>query len=234
MKRYDVVYILRANVKPDELRYSLRSIEKNMTHGKVWFFCGCPDGIVPDEHVRMVQAGLNKWERVRNTLIRVCKTDGVSDRFWLFNDDFYVLRRMTRTVPLHRGEIRDHVKGIEARHGRPSGYSRSLKLCEARLREKGLTTLDYALHVPMLIDKAKALETLEAFPDCPMFRSLYGNYAKIGGELFDDVKTTDPNKQIPDDALFFSTSNKAFAGSVRRQMEQMFPEPCRYEAEYNG
>ena len=84
MKRYDVVYILRADAKPDELRYSLRSIEANMTHGKVWFFCGCPDGIVPDEHVRMVQAGLNKWERVRNTLIRVCKTGGVSDKFWLF------------------------------------------------------------------------------------------------------------------------------------------------------
>ena len=232
MKRYDVVYILRADAKPDELRYSLRSIEANMTHGKVWFFCGCPDGIAPDEHVRMVQAGLNKWERVRNTLIRVCKTDGVSDKFWLFNDDFYVLQRMTRTVPLHRGELRDHIKGIEERHGRPSGYSRRLKLCEARLREKGLTTLDYALHVPMLIDKAKALETLEAFPDCPMFRCLYGNFAGIGGELSEDVKTVDPDKIIPDDALFFSTSNKSFAGRVREQLEQRFPEPCRYEVRH--
>ena len=229
MKRYDVVYILRADAKPDELRYSLRSIEENMTHGKVWFFCGCPDGIVPDEHVRMVQTGLNKWERVRSTLIRVCSNEEISDKFWLFNDDFYVLRRMTRTVPLHRGELRDHIKGIEARHGRPSGYSRRLGLCEKRLRDAGLTTLDYALHVPMLIDKQKGLETLQMFPDCPMFRSIYGNYAAIGGEYHADVKTTDPGKEIPDDADFFSTSNKAMTGRVLEQLQQKFPEPCKYE-----
>ena len=62
-----------------------------------------------------------------------------------------------------------------------------------------------------------------------MFRSLYGNYAKIGGEQTEDVKTVDPDKIIPDDALFFSTSNKSFAGKVREQLEQRFPEPCRYE-----
>ena len=229
MRRYDVVYILRADAGPDELRYSLRSIEENMTHGKVWFFCGCPDGIVPDVHVRMVQTGVSKWEKVRNTLIRVCSNEEITDKFWLFNDDFYVLQRMTKTTPLHRGELRDHVKGIEQRHGRPSGYTRRLKLCEKRLREVGLPTLDYALHVPMLIDKAKGLETLQMFPDCPMFRSLYGNYAQIGGELSEDVKTVDPDKIIPEDAMFFSTSNKSFAGRVREQLEQRFPEPCRYE-----
>ena len=230
MKRYDVVYILRADVKPDELRYSLRSIEKNMTHGKVWFFCGCPDGIVPDEHVRMVQAGLNKWERVRNTLIRVCKTDGVSDRFWLFNDDFYVLRRMTRTVPLHRGEILDHVKDIEtSRNMLPSGYSIQLRKCEWMLRQAGLSTNDYTLHIPMLIDKEKGLEALLRFPNCPMFRSIYGNYAEIGGELTEDVKVTDPDADIPEDALFLSTSDKSFAGRVREQLEQRFPDQCKYE-----
>ena len=100
------------------------------------------------------------------------------------------------------------------------------------LREAGLTTLDYAIHVPMLIDRANALEALQMFPRCQMFRSLYGNYAAIGGEYHQDVKTADPEKIIPADADFFSTSNKAFAGSVREQLEKMFPEPCKYEDEY--
>ena len=229
MRKYDVVYILKAECTSEELRYSLRSIEANMTHGKVWFYCGRPAGITPDEHVPYVQTGLNKWERVRNTLTRVCKNEEITEKFWLFNDDFYVLKRMTRTVPLHRGELADHIKGIEARHGRPSGYSRRLKQCENMLRNKGLETLDYALHVPMLIDRAAALETLQTFPDCPMFRSLYGNFAKVGGEYHDDVKTVDPDKIIPEDADFFSTSNKAFAGEVRKQLEARFPVPCRYE-----
>ena len=232
MRKYDVVYILKAGCTGEELRYSLRSIEANMTHGKVWFYCGCPDGIIPDEHVLMVQAGANKWERVRNTLIRVCKNDEITEKFWLFNDDFYVMKRMTRTVPLHRGELMEHVKGIESRHGRPSGYSRRLKMCDMMLRSAGLTTLDYALHIPILVDREKGLEAIRKFPDCPMFRSLYGNYAKVGGEYHEDVKTVDPNKIIPDDIDFFSTSNKSFAGEVRRQMEERFPDPCRYEAEY--
>ena len=42
MKKYDVVYILKNDVKPDEIRYSLRSIEQNLEHGNVWFFGGIP------------------------------------------------------------------------------------------------------------------------------------------------------------------------------------------------
>ena len=236
MRKYDVVYILKEHAGPDELRFSLRSIEANMTHGKVWFYCGCPDGIKPDEHVPGPQIGSTKWERVRNSLIQVCKNDEITDKFWLFNDDFYVLRRMTRTVPLHRGQLRDHYESIEARHGgMRSGYTRRLRACEETLRHAGLTTLDYAIHVPILVDRKMGLETLKAFPNNPMFRSLYGNYAKIGGEFFEeiDVKTMDPDKEIPDDALFFSTGNRAFAGFVREQLETRFPDPCKYEAEFN-
>lgn len=230
MKKYDVVYILHKDVEPDELRYSLRSIEKNMTHGKVWFYCGCPDGIEPDVYIPDQQIGASKWERVRSSLLRICSNDEISDRFWLFNDDFYVLKRMTKTAPLHRGELRDRIREIETKRNMiPSSYTIQLRRCENRLRQEGLTTIDYALHVPMLIDKQKGLETLQLFPDNPMFRSLYGNYAKVGGILAEDVKTTDQDAEIPEDAMFFSTSNKSFSGRVREQLEQMFPDPCRYE-----
>jgi len=230
MRKYDVVYILKDNCKPDELRYSLRSIEENMDHGKVWFYCGCPEGITPDEYVPTKQTGSTKWERVRSSLIKVCSNDKITKKFWLFNDDFYVMAPMTKTVPLHRGLLSDHIRDIETRHnGRQSGYTRMLRLCQDQLQAAGLTTLDYALHIPILIDREKALETLEMFPRCPMFRSLYGNYAGIGGDFHKDVKTVDPNKVIPEGADFFSTSNKGFAGIVQEQLEERFPEQCRYE-----
>lgn len=233
MRKYDIVYILRDNVKPDELRYSLRSIEANMDHGKVYFYCGCPDGIIPDEHIAKPQKGSTKWERVRSSLIEVCKNGNITKQFWLFNDDFYVMSPMQKAIVYHRGLLHDHILNIEQRHGgQRSAYTNQLRACEQQLRDAGLTTLDYALHVPMLIDRAKMLETLEMFPRCPMFRSLYGNYAKIGGEMHRDVKTVNPDYQIDEDADLFSTSNKAFTGSVREQLEKRFPDPCRYEAEY--
>ena len=229
MRKYDVVYILKAGCSPGELRFSLRSIEANMDHGKVWFYCGQPDGITPDEAVKLRQIGLSKWERVRYSLRQICQNDKITKKFWLFNDDFYVMAPMEKATNYHRGELIDHIKGIESRrNGRPSGYSNNLRMCMEQLQSAGLTTLDYAIHIPMLIDRQKMLEALDAFPSCPMFRSLYGNHANIGGEYHEDVKTVDPGKTIPQDADFFSTSNKSFNG-LEKQLEERFPEPCKYE-----
>jgi len=232
MRKHDVVYILRSNCRPDELRYSLRSIEANMDHGKVWFYCGQPAGLIPDEAVPMEQIGASKWERVRSSLIEVCRNDKITKKFWLFNDDFYVLSPMTSTKALHRGLLQDHILDIQTRHRGPSAYSNMLRQCKDQLQQAGCTTLDYALHIPMLIDREKMMDALDMFPRCPMFRSLYGNYAGIGGEFHRDVKTINPDKEIPEDADFFSTSNKAFAGSVRKQLDERFPDPCKYEVEY--
>lgn len=233
MRKYDIVYILRDNVAPDELRYSLRSIEANMDHGKVFFYCGKPDGLIPDVHIDKPQRGANKWERVRSSLLEVCRNDKITKQFWLFNDDFYVLAPMEKAIVYHRGLLHDHALDIEQRHGgQRTAYTTQLRNCEDQLRQAGLTSLDYALHVPMLIDRAKMLEALEMFPRCPMFRSLYGNYAQIGGEFHRDVKTVNPDYEIAEDADLFSTSNRSFAGSVREQLEKRFPDPCRYEVEY--
>ena len=233
MRKHDVVYILKEGCRPDELRYSLRSIEANMDHGKVWFYCGQPEGLIPDIAVPEKQEGSTKWQRVRNSLVNVCQNNKITKKFWLFNDDFFVLSRMESLKPLHRGLLKDHILDVETRHGGvPTGYTRRLRECMEQLQAAGFTTLDYALHVPILVDREKMLETLEMFPRCPMFRSLYGNYAGIGGEFFKDVKTMDPDKEIPEDALFFSTSNRAFSGKVRKQLEERFPDPCKYEVEY--
>lgn len=234
MRKYDVVYILKANAKSDELRFSLRSIDKNLEHRKVWFYCGKPDDLVPDEYVDHKQIGGTKWERVRSSLIEVCKNEKITKQFWLFNDDFYVLNPVESAVNYQRGLLKDHIVDIERRHGGvPTGYTRQLRQCEQQLRDAGLTTLDYALHVPMLVDRAKMLEALQMFPRCPMFRSIYGNYAKLDGEFLKDCKTVDPDKIIDRSAPFFSTSNRSFAGKVREQMTEMFADPCRYEAGYD-
>ena len=233
MRKYDVVYILKDRAGPDELRYSLRSIEQNLNHGTVWFYGYCPPGFVPDEYVPHNQSGTVKWERVRSSMIEVCRNNKISKKFWLFNDDFFVLAPMEKQTALHRGLLTDHIKDVEARHyNQSTGYTRMLRACEEQLKQAGQTTLDYALHVPMLIDREKMLQALEMFPRCPMFRSLYGNYAKIGGDYHKDVKTTDATKEIPTDADFFSTSNRAFAGYVREQMDKRFPDPCKYEEGY--
>lgn len=230
MNKYDVVYILKEDVQPDELTYSLRSLEKNFEHGKVWFYCGKPGTITPDEYVPQRQEGATKWERARSSLIQICKNEKITEKFWLFNDDFFITKPWTSETPLNRGELRDHIEKVERRHGdHQTSYTRQLRNCEGRLKAAGLTTYDYALHCPILIDRAAMLETLEAFPDCPMFRSLYGNYANIGGEYSEDHKIITAGTQPDKEAPFLSTSEGTFNGPVLEYLEELFPNPCKYE-----
>lgn len=229
MEQYDVVYILKKDVRPDELRYSLRSLEKFMEFRRVWFYCGLPEGIVPDRYVEHKQLGASKWERARSSLLEACGNEGLTPSFWLFNDDFYLLQPWTSEEPLHRGQLRDHIASVEARHGgRMSGYTRQLRTCERMLKRAGLTTLDYTLHAPMLIDRKKMIEALEAFPNCPMFRSLYGNYAGIGGAYCEDNKVATVGGKSKPGAAFLSSGDKAFK-SLQPFLEGIFPEPSRFE-----
>lgn len=235
MRKYDVIYILKESGPAEELRYSLRSIEANMSHGDVWFYGGTPRGFVPDHAVKFNQVGLTKWEKVRSTLLAICNNPDVPARFWLFNDDFYVMQRMNSTKAPYNKTLREHYEHVERKHGGFTAYSKALRYCEKVLLEKGLTTYDYAVHIPILIDKDKALETLKAFPDCPMFRSLYGNYNKLDGVHHADVKISDLGKKFKAETDFLSTSNKSFKfGEVGEQLRNTFPEPCKYEAGSNG
>lgn len=229
MNKYDVVYILKQYAQPDELRYSLRSVCENMEYNRVWFYCGKPNGITPDVHVPTMQRGATKWEKARSSLIDICKNDDITPRFWLFNDDFYILKPFTRTAPYHVGYMREHIERVEARHNGPSPYTLQLRKCEALLKEAGLSTLDYAIHVPLLVERSKMLEALEAFPDCPMFRSLYGNYASIGGTKRKDVKISDTNTKPDGDLDLLSSSDRSFHGEVGWFLKKRFPVPCRYE-----
>ncbi len=235
MRKYDVIYILKDGGDYEELRYSLRSIETNMTHGDVWFYGATPRGFVPDHAVRFEQRGLNKWAKVRSTLLAICNDENVPGRFWLFNDDFFIMQRMNTTKAAYNETIRDHYESVERRHGGRSNYTRALRLCEQELKARDLPTLDYAVHFPMLIDKDAALDTLLEFPGCPMFRSLYGNYNNVDGIHRTDCKIVELNARMEPEAAFLSTSNKSFKlGEVGKQIREAFPDPCKYEAGYNG
>ena len=82
----------------------------------------------------------------------------------------------------------------------------------------------------MKINRRKMLRTIERFPDCPMFRALYGNYNDIGGFDAPDCKIVRPEIPIPNGARFVSTSDASFInGLVGRQIRERFPEKSQWE-----
>lgn len=194
----DVVYILR-NGKNEELRYSLRSVEKNFPHKRIWFYGGKPDNIEPDVFVPFEQIGKTKWQKVRNTIEAVCKNDNITKDFWLFNDDFFVMKEVKKPVNYYDGTLSGRILQIESKvFGRQSEYSLMLRHLLKTLQDAGIETpLNYAHHTPMKINRKKMLETLEKYPNEPMFRALYGNINKIGGENMPDVKFYQNRQPFP-------------------------------------
>ena len=228
LMKHDVVYFLKEGIDPAELRYSLRSIEKNFEHGDVWFVGGQPVGFKPDRVLAIEQPGLVKWQKVRGMLARVCMTDEVPDDFWLFNDDFFILEPWHEERALYNGTLHEHILHIESRHGGQTGYTAQLRECERLLKDAGLSTLNYAIHCPMLINKHKMLETLARFPLCPMFRSLYGNMHCVDSVQHKDCKIAGLDR-VPDDSWCSTTGESFQAGKVGAFIRDALKDPTGYE-----
>ena len=228
----DIVYVLKNDIEPYELRYSLRSL-KNFPHDKVWFFGGEPAFLKPDRIVYVKQKGGTPWARVSYTLRKVCENPEVSEDFYLFNDDFFIMKPLENYQPRYNGSLYQHAREIEERHnGKISGYTAHLRETARALEEKGYSTLNYAMHVPMLINKKKALEVLDEFPNIPMFRSLYGNKFSIGGVNTHDVKIMLIDKEPSHNAEMISTADNSFlVGKVGAYIKSQFPERCEYETD---
>lgn len=233
MKKNDIVYILKENPPVNELRYSIRSVVKYFPYSRIIFAGGCPKEIIPDRHISVQRAGGAKWRKATNNIKAACLDANVSEDFWLFNDDFFVMKPVKAMHPIFHGTLENRVKEIYLNNGRNSDYARRLDYTNTELKHLGFKTLNYAVHIPMLVNKEKALQVFGVFPNNPMFRSLYGNYWDIGGRDMKDVKVniireeeTSWNKR----SRFLSTSNKAFnEGTVGNYIRESFPEPTRYE-----
>lgn len=224
----DIAYILANKIRStQELRYSLRTVERHFPCDRVFFVGGCPDGFKPDVSIQVNQEGENMWERVSRTIHTACKSRELSEDFWLFNDDFFILRDVEEPFRYHRGDIRDHAATISG----PSDY-RDLVLTEVadRLEQEGLTTIDYTLHIPMRINKEKALAAMWDFSELVGFRNLYGNYAEVGGEYMDDIKIATIDVMPEEGQIFASTTDEAFGGGVfGAWLWQNYTEPSRWE-----
>ena len=232
---YDVVYLVKESPTNPELVYSLRSLEENWEYKSVWFCGGCPDGLKPDCRMKLKQVGLNKWAKVRNMLIQICQNDEITENFWLFNDDFYVLKKTSEDMlPQYNGDLKVYIDRIERRQGGQDGFTVRLQQAYDDLVKAGLTTLNYEVHKPMLFNRKKLLEVFEKFPNTPAYRSLYGNYWRIGGHSRHDMKIKILNFKRLDDAAniwdFLSTSDESFRdGNVGELIRTKFYKKSRFE-----
>lgn len=231
--KYDVVYLLKDTKENPELKYSLRSVVENFPFRNVVFAGGKPEDLEPDLYINVAQCMPSKWENTWNNLRSIANDNRITEDFWLFNDDFFVLKPALESMPpSYYGTIDFIVQKTERGFGRPIAWTTRLRHLERNLKKCGKDTLNYAVHKPMLINRKKLAELLGKFDDEPMIRALYGNYYKIGGVDEPDRKVRtmdyDLNKVARWD--FVSTQDDVFkSGNIGRWLRDKFPEKSRFE-----
>jgi hypothetical protein len=227
----DCVYICRSGDN-EELRYSIRSIVKNLPHSKVWIVGYKPDwytgDFIPVEDIS------SKFKNITNALRVVCDTEDISDDFILMNDDFFVLKPLDAMPNFVGGTLSEKIneyRNIDPR----SRYANILDDTNIYLVKKGIETpMDYDLHVPMIMNRnnLKSVITDEAFP-----RSTYGNFFISGGEKITDVKAYSGSSSLRQrsvslknrDLPFISTEDGSFDYIRKTFLVDKFPEPSQYE-----
>lgn len=229
-KKIDIVYILKDEFNCEELRYSLRSVEKNFPHRFVWFVGGQPKGFHPDRAIQHKQVGSTKWDMIKSSMWKAVENEEVSDDFFLFNDDFFVMKKfkgefvnyVDMTLAERIDELRRNV------HPWLNPYGRTLFKAEQELTSLGCPTMNYDVHLPMMFNKELFKASINKCSS-PQMRSVYGNLNAVPFVIHQDVKVYDM-ETVPKDLDFLSTDEDVFEkGRVGAYIRKQFPTPSRWE-----
>lgn len=228
--KYDVVYIYK-NVGSEELKYSIRSVEKNFPYNKIVVAGDRPSDLVPD-YFLAVDQNMEKCKNALNILYNIVNCSEISDDFWLFNDDFFIMKPVKRFSYYHNGSLLDLIEKYKAKFGE-NPYVIKLKNCYETLYKNNCTSYNYELHIPMLFNKYKLKQLFKDYPQTSCTRSLYGNVYDVGGKDIIDVKIYDGSKPSKTAKLLSTTEGSFKEGIVGQFIKEQFKEMSSYEQRKN-
>jgi hypothetical protein len=234
----DLCYVLKAEERNDELRYSLRSVAANLPGATVWITGYKPSWVTGVEHIDIKQLSSQKHQNsLRNQRAALTHPE-LSDPFAFMNDDFFVMKPLP-DVPVTNWGLMDDVIEREGMRRLGTTYHRSMIATREILRHLGYPKpVSYALHTPLVTHKAPMLAAMDAHnhPDYwVQHASIYGNVHGLGGETYaHDIKIYSTYGELPAwvrEATFLSTSDISFLrGAIGGYIRERFPDPCRFEA----
>lgn len=223
----DVVYIFKEpDLKSLELKFSLRSIKKNLKHNKV-FIIGesIPKWLQNVKFHYLKNIGSGKMINISNAFNYLTTIKDLSEDFYLFWDDCYVLKPVD-TIPNY--------------------YSNTLKISMEKRSEgwhkdsirkvyKELPNgLDCELHYPYTYNKTKLKILFERFDykNAYAMRSLYISYFGIPCTKHKDFKiwSLKDFKDILEKENFCSTPNILMKNDYfYKEIKRVFPVKSKYE-----
>lgn len=215
----DVLYYIGGGSmhQNNELKYSLRALQKHCRDlGKVWVVGNKPQFLKDVEYIWLEDKD-KWWKNAFNKTMKAIES-GISDKFLLMNDDFYMLEDFNAdSYPyFYRGEIPAQAN---------NAYQEVVVNTRKKLIDMGLPYNHYGVHCPMVIEADK-YQTLAKYMFEPLsVRCLYGNmFCK--GEKTSDCKGSKIKKNKTK-----CWSSTPWAPEVMAELQKLFPERSRFEKE---
>lgn len=243
----DIVYLLGSGSQweNNEIRYSLRSVEKHLSGvGKLYVIGYCPD-FLDAVHVAVEDfpnANLTKAVNIKNKIVATCGIHELSDKFLVFSDDYFLLKDFPAgEYPyFYRGTLEEGMRqpAISSLYRRV--YGNTIKV----LNDHNLPTKHFNVHAPILYDKTITKQAFEIADWNTMLgfmsKSIYCNYTKQEGVYQTDCKLSIPmSKESIEQTIqgrpFFSISDRALLQGKMINMnlvavlENLYPKKSRWE-----
>ena len=235
----DIVYIVgKGSIWLDnELRYSLRSLERHIKNYRKVFIVGhLPPFINPESvvHIPVESTSKDKAINIKNKLMAVCDHPDVSPYFMFMNDDYFFMSDidatsypyfwkcdLTHTLEINKSLYREHV----------ASTIRALSL-------KGLPLKNFDVHKPIIYSKNKLTNIVYQYDwsirPAYVMKSIYCNTDGIEGvQRADDKQTCPMSIQRWRDKFTgvdcFSIDDKCINLHFKNFMAETFPDRSRFE-----
>lgn len=243
----DAVYPMSngSNWNDNELRYSLRALERNFPElDQVWMLGYCPNWLTNVRHLPLKSPyDKNKDANLINVIILACLEADLSEEFLFMSDDQVILK------PMLAGNFKPWWVEDMAKltNWGTSRYKMRLRATCDRLRSLGFPTYNFEGHVPYIYNKHRfprmalaqnygygygyTINTLyysqwlnpEEYPN---FQDLQVDKVRAG---FFNALAHDQIEQNLSGKTFIAYDDTGLTTGLKATLERLFPEPSKFE-----
>ena len=241
----DIIFPLRtfsAHEDNLELRYALRSIEKNLTGYRniIVVSKASPSWL---RNVTVIDKFDDSQRKEVNFFASILAAAKQSDADYIqvWCDDFAVLRELDagKVLPLSNG------RDLTDNPGGSSDWQRRLRLTADALIKRDNPTMNFESHTPGMFERQKFIALAEEFKSerlnspgvtCySLYHNYYGSRAlpmnTFKATFENDVGGADAVRDRCDGKFYLGYNDKGFDSGVRAFLEQTFPTPSRFESQ---
>lgn len=225
----------RSEWNNNELRYALRSAEQVLGDiiRRVFIIGTLPNSIKNVVHVPFRDKSTFPATNIYRKLMNICLHHDVSDGFIFMADDQYLLNGFMFDAAYYSQPLEDELRY----HPNPI-YKRTLRNTLQALLDLGKPTMNYDIHLPLLMNKQVFIEAMrqvdwvrQDYGYC--IKSLYCNIAEVHG-----VKTFDAKVRSGQTLEYYHEFMKTRVGisssdhvnqDFKNLLNQLYPKKSKYE-----